>query len=56
MAEVFNLARIIAVQEDLVTIKMADSESRPLVKNEVVYVCPQRQAEDGHIEKLKPRC
>ncbi len=40
MAEVFNPARIVAVQEDLVTIEMADSEPRPLVKNEVVYVCP----------------
>ena len=53
MVEVFNLARITAVQDDLVTFKMADSESRPLVKNEVVYVCPQREGENGRIEKLK---
>ena len=53
MVEVFNLARITAVQDDLVTFKMADSESRPLVKNEVVYVCPQREGENGRSEKLK---
>ncbi len=53
MAEVFNPARIVAVQEDLVTIEMADSEARPLVKNEVVYICPQREGESGRAEKLK---
>ena len=52
MAEVFNLARVVAVQEDLVTIKMAESHPRPIVKNEVVYICPQRQSE-GRTEKLK---
>ncbi len=52
MAEELNLARIVAVQEDLVTIKMAETNPRPLVKNEVVYVCPQRQSE-GRAEKLK---
>ncbi len=52
MAEELNLARIVAVQEDLVTIKMAETNPHPLVKNEVVYVCPQRQSE-GRAEKLK---
>jgi V/A-type H+-transporting ATPase subunit A len=52
MAEVLNLARVVAVQEDLVTIQMAKSNPRPLVKNEVVYICPQRQSE-GRTEKLK---
>jgi V/A-type H+-transporting ATPase subunit A len=52
MAEVLNLARVVAVQEDLVTIKMAESNPRPIVKNEVVYICPQRQSE-GRAEKLK---
>ncbi|MBO9997656.1 MAG: V-type ATP synthase subunit A [Cyanobacteria bacterium SID2] len=52
MAEVFNLARVVAVQEDLVTLEMADSQARPLVKNEVVYICPQRKRE-GRSEKLK---
>lgn len=52
MAEVLNLARVVAVQEDLVTIKMAESNPRPIVKNEVVYICPQRETE-GRQEKLK---
>jgi V/A-type H+-transporting ATPase subunit A len=52
MAEVLNLARVVAVQEDLVTIKMAESNPRPIVKNEVVYICPQRQS-GGRAEKLK---
>ena len=52
MAEVLNLARVVAVQDDLVTIKMAESNPRPIVKNEVVYICPQRETE-GRQEKLK---
>ena len=52
MAETFNLARVVAVQEDLVTIKMAETQGKPLIKNEVVYICPQRQTE-GRTEKLK---
>ncbi|MGK7906676.1 MAG: hypothetical protein AB4040_05525 [Synechococcus sp.] len=52
MGEMFNWARVIAVQEDLVTIKMAESNARPLVKNEVVYICPQRESK-GRTEKLK---
>ncbi len=52
MADTFNPARVIAVQEDLVTIVMAESNPRPIVKNEVVYICPRRQSE-GRVEKLK---
>ena len=52
MTETFNLARVVAVQEDLVTIEMAESNPRPLVKNEVIYVCPQRKS-GGRSEKLK---
>ncbi|MBK8974619.1 MAG: V-type ATP synthase subunit A [Planctomycetes bacterium] len=33
-------ARVVAVQDDLVTIEMAQSGGRPLTKNEVVFVCP----------------
>ncbi|MEM9904827.1 MAG: V-type ATP synthase subunit A [Cyanobacteria bacterium P01_D01_bin.44] len=52
MGEKFNLARVIAVQDGLVTLEMAKSDARPLVKNEMVYVCPQRE-NNGRIEKLK---
>ena len=52
MAEVFNPARIVAVQEDLVTIEMAQTAPRPLVKNEVIYICPQRHS-GSRAEKLK---
>ncbi|MBF0620958.1 MAG: V-type ATP synthase subunit A [Magnetococcales bacterium] len=37
-----NPARIIAVQESFVTIRMADSNARPLMKNEMVEICPQQ--------------
>jgi len=52
MAETLNPARVVAVQEDLVTIAMAESNARPIVKNEMVYICPQRQNK-GRAEKLK---
>ncbi|RQH22571.1 hypothetical protein D5R40_01190 [Okeania hirsuta] len=45
MAQTFNPAQVIAVQEDLVTIKRTSTHARPLIKNEVVYICPQRQTE-----------
>ena len=50
--ESFNTATIVAVQDDLVTFQMADSLPRPMLKNEVVYICPQRQTGD-RAEKLK---
>ena len=52
MPEMFNPARVIAVQEDLVTIEMAESDAYPLVKNEVIYICPQRGSHQ-RTEKLK---
>lgn len=52
MTETFNPARVVAVQEDIVTITMAESGSRPLTKNEVVFICPQRVSA-GRAEKLK---
>ena len=52
MAQVFNPAKIVAVQEDLVTIEMAQTAPRPLVKNEVIYICPQRHS-GSRAEKLK---
>jgi V/A-type H+-transporting ATPase subunit A len=52
MTEMFNPARVVAVQEDLVTIEMASSDACPLVKNEVIYICPQRES-NGRTEKLK---
>ena len=52
MSEVYNPAQVVAVQEDIVTIEMAPSGGRPLKKNEVIYICPQRQNE-GRLEKLK---
>lgn len=48
-------ARVIAVQEDLVTIEAIEKEGQwhPLMKNEVVYVCPRRIGGDGRQERLK---
>jgi V/A-type H+-transporting ATPase subunit A len=51
MTESFSPARVVAVQEDIVTIRMAESQGRPLVKNEVVYVCPLRHPQ-GREERL----
>ena len=50
--ESFNLAVVVAVQDDLVTFQMAETNPKPLLKNEVVYICPQRQGGD-YEEKLK---
>ena len=52
MSEMYKPARVVAVQEDIVTIKMAPTKGRPLTKNEVVYISPQRQSE-GRTEQLK---
>ena len=52
MSEKYNPAKVVAVQEDIVTIEMAPTGGRPLTKNEVVFICPQRQSE-GRVEKLK---
>lgn len=45
------LARIIAVQDDIVMIEAA--EGGKLMKNEVVYVCPARLNSAGRQERLK---
>jgi len=49
-------ARVVAVQDGLVEIEAlpsADGSPGRLVKNEVVYILPRRQAEDGRPERLK---
>ena len=49
-------ARVVAVQDDLVEIEsQLDSQGKPyrLVKNEVVYICPQSTNILGEPEKLK---
>jgi V/A-type H+-transporting ATPase subunit A len=48
----FNPARVVAVQDDLVTIAMDSSRPRPILKNEVVYICPRRLDGDRQ-ERLK---
>ncbi len=48
----FNAARVVAVQDDLVTIAMADTHSRPIIKNEVIYILPTRKDGDRQ-ERLK---
>ncbi len=52
MTDTFNPARVVAVQDDLVTIQMADTNPRPMLKNEVVYICLQPR-DEGRSEKLK---
>ena len=52
MTDSFNTARVVAVQDDLVTIAMAATNPRPILKNEVVYICPQR-SEGERPERLK---
>lgn len=48
----FRPARVVAVQDDLVTIAMDPERPRPIIKNEVVYICP-RQRDGGRQERLK---
>lgn len=50
MSDAPKPARVVAVQEDLITLQVV-AGSRPLVKNEVVYIIPQRQ--EGREERLK---
>ena len=42
-------ARVVAVQDDLVTIESIDNDGKvaPLIKNEVIYILPSRLAHDG---------
>ena len=48
-------ARVVAVQESLVTIQAGweDGRQLPLKKNEVIYIEPERPGLEGHREKLK---
>lgn len=43
---------VIGVQENIVTIKMSDADVS-LMRNEVVYICPKKKANEGKQEKLK---
>ncbi|MGN7610490.1 V-type ATP synthase subunit A [Magnetococcales bacterium HHB-1] len=52
MSNKHNPARIIAVQESFVTIRMADDGGRPLVKNEMVEICPKISG-NSRQERLK---
>lgn len=52
MADAFQPAHVVAVQEDLVTIAMADSSPQPLRKNEVIYICLRTGAAERPV-KLK---
>jgi len=36
-------AEVIAVQDDIVSIRMRDAKHAALMKNEVVYILPQRK-------------
>jgi len=49
------MARVVAVQDDIVTIEAAETAGGPglLVKNEVVYILPARLAPSGRQERLK---
>ncbi|MEN8131308.1 MAG: V-type ATP synthase subunit A [Pseudomonadota bacterium] len=51
MSEAVKPARVVAVQEGIVTIDMLEG-GRPLMKNEVVYICPRRMTQ-GRQERLK---
>jgi len=49
-------ARVVAVQDDLVEIEAAkntDGYQAPLVKNEVIFICPSTLNERGEQERLK---
>jgi V/A-type H+/Na+-transporting ATPase subunit A len=48
----YHPASVVAVQDDLVTIQMAETKPRPLFKNEVIYIC-LRPHGDERQEKLK---
>ncbi|MEO1002538.1 MAG: V-type ATP synthase subunit A [Cyanobacteria bacterium J06638_7] len=48
----YNRAHVVAVQDDLVTIAMDAERPRPILKNEVVYICPRRLDGDRQ-ERLK---
>jgi len=45
-------ARVIAVQDDIVSIELIDGALKPLTKNEVIYILPSRSTTE-HTERLK---
>jgi V/A-type H+/Na+-transporting ATPase subunit A len=45
-------ARVIAVQDDIVSIQLVEGTEKPLTKNEVVYILPSR-SRVAHEERLK---
>ncbi len=45
-------ARIIAVQDDIVSIQVNEGSTKPLTKNEVIYILPTR-SDTPYIERLK---
>ncbi|MCK5190112.1 MAG: V-type ATP synthase subunit A, partial [Methylococcales bacterium] len=45
-------AEVIAVQDDIVSIKSLEGSSTPLTKNEVIYILPTRSSAQ-HKERLK---
>lgn len=49
-------ARVAGVRDDIVTIRLMKDESGdyyPLIKNEVVYICPERRPADQRQERLQ---
>ena len=52
MTDSFNSAPVVAVQDDLVTIAMATTAPRPILKNEVLYILPKHR-EGERQERLK---
>ncbi|MCK5121919.1 MAG: V-type ATP synthase subunit A, partial [Methylococcales bacterium] len=52
MKEKQTTAKIIAVQDDIVSIKTDAGASTPLTKNEVVYILPSRSS-TPYTERLK---
>lgn len=45
-------AKVIAVQDDIVSIEVIDGIGQPLIKNELIYILPSR-SETKHTERLK---
>ncbi|WP_415882565.1 V-type ATP synthase subunit A [Neptuniibacter sp. QD34_54] len=49
-------AQVVAVRDDIVTVELGKNEEgvfHPILKNEVVYICPLRTATDGRQEYLQ---
>ncbi|MFN3880125.1 MAG: V-type ATP synthase subunit A [Nitrincola lacisaponensis] len=49
-------ARVAGVRDDIVTIRLMQDDAGefyPLIKNEVVYICPERRPGDGRQERLQ---